>query len=222
MLSSVLHHLPRLCPAPYLLLGQQLLAGEELQALAGQVAAQLLQAVHPQCLGQVKEDLLHRRWGPGKWGCSYLLSGESGAPELRLRPTGTSAACALPSTCPNCLSVVPAALHTPALCLSSAVSRPERVWRACLPITYLDGPQNSIASQVGPPGCHLQEDFLPSSPALRNLSTQGSRQAGHSLRSKGGRTHRTANNDHPGTGGGVAPFSKPRYCWPFPTKRGDS
>lgn len=88
-------------PAPYLLLGQQLLAGEELQALAGQVAAQLLQAVHPQCLGQVKEDLLRRRWGPGKWGCPSLLSGvqgssRSGAAELRQRPMGTSAACALP------------------------------------------------------------------------------------------------------------------------------
>lgn len=35
----------------YLLLGQQRLPGEELQALAGKVIAQLFQAIHPQGLG---------------------------------------------------------------------------------------------------------------------------------------------------------------------------
>lgn len=35
----------------YLLLGQQHLSGEELQALTGKVVAQLLQAIHPQGLG---------------------------------------------------------------------------------------------------------------------------------------------------------------------------
>lgn len=36
--------------ASYLLLGQKHLAGEELQALAGKVITQLLQAIHPQGL----------------------------------------------------------------------------------------------------------------------------------------------------------------------------
>lgn len=37
--------------SPYLLLGQQHLGGEELQALTSKVVAQLLQAIHSQCLG---------------------------------------------------------------------------------------------------------------------------------------------------------------------------
>lgn len=51
--------------SPYLLLGQKHLAGEELQALAGEVVAQLLQAVDPQCLGgRVGSEVgTHTRWG---------------------------------------------------------------------------------------------------------------------------------------------------------------
>lgn len=138
--------LPHACPgALYLLLGQQQLVREELQALTGEIVAQLLQAIHLQCLGAHGQGGGHphkaEAWVgmqgqhtglvpcfPFPQGCCILTrnSGRTGAPRLMLQPTGSSPKAL--AQCSGCLSPaqpwsgLPVAGHTPALCLSMALS----------------------------------------------------------------------------------------------------